>query len=94
MKLKSSFESASNLERYLLTYDTVYAPPATVFLQDLQSQIPTECLLTVGFPQKVQVYLACCVISIFFTCFRSDAPYLFHYGQTEVDTLNSEKIRM
>lgn len=58
------------------THDTVYAPPATVFLHDLQVQIPTECLLTVVFPQNVHVYFACCVISIFFTCFRSDAPYL------------------
>lgn len=58
------------------TYDTVYAPPATVFLHDLQSQIPTECLLTVVFPQNVQTYLACCVISIFLTCFLSEAPYL------------------
>jgi hypothetical protein len=58
------------------TYDTVYAPPATVLLHDLQFQIPTECLLTVVFPQKVQTYLACWVISIFFTCFRREAPYL------------------
>jgi hypothetical protein len=54
----------------------VYAPPATVLLHDLQFQIPTECLLTVVFPQKVQTYLACWVISIFFTCFRREAPYL------------------
>ena len=60
----------------LLTYDTVYAPPATVFLHALQLQIPTECLLTVVLPQNVQVYLACCVISIFLTCFRNEAPYL------------------
>lgn len=59
--------------------DTVYAPPATVLLHDLQFQIPTECLLTVVFPQKVQTYLACWVISIFLTCFRSDAPYLVPY---------------
>lgn len=56
------------------TYDTVQAPPATVFLQDLQDQIPTACLFTVGLPQNVQVYLACWVISIFLTCFRKDAP--------------------
>jgi len=59
--------------------DTVYAPPATVFLHDLQSQIPTECLLTVVFPQKVQTYLACWVISIFLTCLRREAPYLVPY---------------
>lgn len=35
------------------TYETTYAPPATVFLQDLQSQIPTEWRLTVVLPQKV-----------------------------------------
>jgi hypothetical protein len=58
------------------TYDTVYAPPATVLWHDLQFQIPTECLLTVVFPQKVQTYLACWVISIFLTCFRREAPYL------------------
>jgi hypothetical protein len=68
--------SEGMLESSIVTYDTVYAPPATVFLQDLQSQIPTECLLTVVFPQNVQTYLACCVISIFLTCFRREAPYL------------------
>ena len=60
----------------IVTYETVYAPPATVFLQDLQFQIPTECLLTVVFPQNVHTYLACCVISIFLTCFLREAPYL------------------
>jgi len=58
----------------LLTYETVHAPPATVFLQPLHFQIPTECLLTVFLPQKVQMYRACWVISIFLTCFRRDAP--------------------
>lgn len=58
------------------TYETVYAPPATVLLQLLQFQMPTECLLTVVLPQNVHTYLACCVISIFLTCFRSEAPYL------------------
>jgi hypothetical protein len=37
------------------TYETVQAPPATVFLQDLHSQIPTAVRLTEFFPQKVQV---------------------------------------
>lgn len=50
---------------------------ATVRLQDLQSQIPTEWRLTLVFPQKVQTYLACWVISIFFTDFRREAPYLY-----------------
>jgi len=59
--------------------DTVYAPPATVLWHDLQFQMPTECLLTVVFPQKVQTYLACWVISIFLTCFRREAPYLVPY---------------
>lgn len=59
-----------------LTYETVHAPPATVFWHPLHFQMPTECRFTVFFPQKVQVYLACCVISIFLTCFRREAPYL------------------
>lgn len=29
------------------------------------------------FPQNVQTYLACCVISIFLTCLRREAPYLW-----------------
>lgn len=37
------------------TYDTVHAPPATVFLQLLQLQMPTLCRLTVVLPQKVHV---------------------------------------
>lgn len=59
------------------TYETVHAPPATVFLHPLQFQMPTECRFTVFLPQKVQTYRACCVISIFLTCFRRDAPYLY-----------------
>lgn len=39
---------------------TVHAPPAVVFLQPLQCQMPTAVLLTVSFPQYVHVYLACC----------------------------------
>src|ERR1700760_267942 len=39
------------------TYDTVHAPPATVFLHALQVQIPTECLLTVFLPQKLHANL-------------------------------------
>ena len=56
------------------TYETVYAPPATVLPHDLQFQMPTDSRLTVTFPQKVQVYRACWEISIFLTCFRSEAP--------------------
>ena len=59
------------------THETTYAPPAIVLPHPLHVQIPTECRLTVCFPQNVQVYRACWVISIFFTCFRSEAPYLF-----------------
>jgi hypothetical protein len=33
--------------------------------------------LTVFLPQKVQMYRECWVISIFFTCLRKEAPYLF-----------------
>ena len=58
------------------TYETVQAPPATVFLQEPQLQMPTECRFTVFLPQNVQMYRACWVISIFLTCFRSEAPYL------------------
>jgi hypothetical protein len=36
-----------------LTYETVQAPPATVFLHALHCQIPTECLFTVVLPQKL-----------------------------------------
>jgi hypothetical protein len=63
------------------TYETVHAPPATVFLQALQVQIPTECRFTVFLPQKVHTYRACCVISIFLTCFRREAPYLYYMSQ-------------
>ena len=55
---------------------SVHAPPAIDLRHELQFQMPTEWRLTVTFPQNVQVYLACCVISIFLTCFRSEAPYL------------------
>ena len=74
--LKHRFAIAESNRVGIGTYETVHAPPATVFLQALQVQIPTECRFTVFLPQKVQVYLACCVISIFLTCFRSEAPYL------------------
>ena len=68
--------SPSSRSSPILTYETVHAPPATVFLQPLHFQIPTECRLTVFFPQNVQTYRACWVISIFLTCLRRDAPYL------------------
>ena len=35
--------------------ETVQAPPAVVFLQALQCQIPTAVRLTESFPQKVHV---------------------------------------
>ena len=78
--LKPRFRSArsykpSHLISYR-TYETVQAPPATTFLQAEQFQIPTDLRLTVFFPQNVQVYRACWEISIFFTCFRREAPYL------------------
>lgn len=50
---------------------------ATVRLQDLQSQMPTEWRLTLVLPQNVQTYLACWVISIFLTDLRREAPYLY-----------------
>lgn len=39
-----------------------------VFLQALHCQMPTEVRLTVFLAQKVQVYLACWVISAFLIC--------------------------
>lgn len=39
--------------------------------------MPTAWRLTVTFPQNVQEYFACWLISIFFTCLRSEAPYLY-----------------
>lgn len=59
--------------------ETVHAPPATVFRQGRHTQMPTACRFTVFLPQKVQMYRACWVISIFLTCFRKDAPYLVPY---------------
>ena len=47
-----------------------------VFLHDLQRQMPTDSRLTASLLQKPQPYRACWVISIFFTCFRREAPYL------------------
>jgi len=49
--------------------ETDQAPPAIVFLQAEQCQIPTAVLLTESLPQKVHVYRACCDISIFFDLF-------------------------
>lgn len=54
--------------------DKAQAPPAMTFLQALHSQIPTAVLFTESFPQKVQVYLLCCEISIFLTDRRRDEP--------------------
>lgn len=53
---------------------TVQAPPARVFLQARHFQIPTAERFTESLPQKVQVYLACWVISIFLICLRREAP--------------------
>lgn len=69
--------SARSRVKKAATYETVQAPPATLFLQALHSQIPTDLRLTVFLPQNVQAYRACWLTSIFFTCFRSEAPYLF-----------------
>jgi hypothetical protein len=49
--------------------------------------MPTECRFTVFLPQKVQTYRACCVISIFLTCFRSEAPYLHCLSQQHSITI-------
>ena len=45
--------NASGVRSWLLTYETVHAPPATVFLQPLHFQMPTACRLTVFLPQNV-----------------------------------------
>ena len=58
---------------------TAYAPPATVFLQALQDQIPTQVLFIASLPQKLHVYFECCEISIFFIILRKEAPYLVPY---------------
>jgi len=55
------------------------APPAIRFRQRLHSHMPTAFRFTASFAQNGHVYLACWVISIFFTVFRSDAPYLVPY---------------
>ena len=59
--------------------ETVHAPPATVFLQALHSQIPTAVRLTESLPQKVHVYRARWLISIFLDSFRREAPYRVPY---------------
>jgi len=81
--------SASSLRRRiaLLTVtaavvDGAHAPPATTFLQGLQFQIPTQDRFIVSFPQKLQVYFACWLTSIFLTIFRKEAPYLVPYLPT------------
>ena len=53
---------------------SVQAPPAMTFLQARHSQMPTALRLTESLPQKVQVYLECCEISIFLIWRRSEAP--------------------
>jgi hypothetical protein len=73
----------------LLTYETVQAPPATVLLHPLHFQIPTAWRLTLFLPQKVQMYRACWVISIFFTCLRSEAPYLLPESQIPFNSTSS-----
>jgi hypothetical protein len=55
-------------------YLTVQAPPAKTLAHDLHFQIPTAVLRTASFPQKLHVYVACCVTSIFLTCLRNEAP--------------------
>ena len=54
----------------------VYAPPASTLPHELQFQMPTFVRFTVSLPQNMQVNLECCEISIFFTVFLREAPYL------------------
>eukprot|EP00170_Pyropia_yezoensis_P003788 contig_15845_g3799 len=42
-------------------------------------QMPAAVRLTLFFPQKEQVYVIRCAISMFLACFRSDAPYRVPY---------------
>lgn len=69
------------------TYDTVQAPPATVFLHALQLHIPTECRFTVVLPQNVQVYRACCDISIFLTLESEASEFLGHFLEPRMHTV-------
>ena len=59
--------------------DRMYAPPAIVFWQLWQFQMPTTDRFTLSFPQKTHVYFECWLTSIFFTCLRSEAPYRTPY---------------
>lgn len=66
----------------------------------------TEIDIRLTLPQKTHVYFECCVISIFLTILRSEAPYLvpyfpttptflvlFAYGETKEKTANLTKMR-
>ena len=57
----------------------MYAPPATVFLQLAQCQMPTTVRLTLSLPQKTHVYFECWLTSIFLTTLRSEEPYRTPY---------------
>lgn len=51
------------------------APPAPVFMQESQCQIPTTCVFLLVLLQKEQVYLVYWLISIFITIFlRGPVP--------------------
>ena len=58
---------------------SMYAPPAMTFLQDLHFQMPVDWRFTESLPQKTQLYLACCEISIFLMFLRIEAPYRMPY---------------
>ena len=58
---------------------STYAPPATIFRQAPQDQMPTTDRFTESLPQKTHVYFECWLISIFFTCLRREAPYRTPY---------------
>ena len=62
-----------------LAVDKVYAPPATTFRHDRQSQIPAQVRLTESFPQKTQLYVECWETSIFLAILRRVEPYLVPY---------------
>ena len=54
-------------------------PPFLAFLFSTREQKKN---ITLTLPQKTHVYFACCVISIFLTIFRSEAPYRVPYFPT------------
>lgn len=68
--LQSSFLHFSAMIKVVLY---VQVPPATIFMQEPQLQIPTAHLFILVLTQKEQAYLVCWFTSIFFTLFLKKA---------------------